>query len=126
MKAIQRKNYSEEFRRKVLAAYYGSQETVLMVARRFGVKQDTVSSWVHRDHRSENQKKSSTFASSKRKSMNKTEGKQDVIDSRLKSLEAELEHERMRSIALEKMIDVAERELGVAIRKKFGAKQFKK
>jgi hypothetical protein len=41
-------------------------------------------------------------------------------------LEAELEHERMRSIVLEKMIDVAERELEGSIRKKFGAKQFKK
>ncbi|MDR1610087.1 MAG: hypothetical protein LBS08_01070 [Candidatus Symbiothrix sp.] len=58
--------------------------------------------------------------------MNRTEAKQDATDSRIKSLEAELERERMRSIVLEKMIDVAGRELGVDIRKKFGAKQSRK
>jgi hypothetical protein len=58
--------------------------------------------------------------------MNKIEAKQDAVDSRIKSLEAKLERERMRSIVLEEMLDVAERELGVDIRKKFGAKQSKK
>ncbi|MDR1610086.1 MAG: transposase [Candidatus Symbiothrix sp.] len=48
MRKVQRKNYSEEFREKVLAAYYDGQETVLMIARRFGVKRDTVSGWVRR------------------------------------------------------------------------------
>ncbi|MDR1644428.1 MAG: transposase [Tannerellaceae bacterium] len=52
MRDIQRKNYSEEFREKVLSTYYGSQETVLMIARRFGVKRDTMASWVRRHDRS--------------------------------------------------------------------------
>jgi uncharacterized protein YjcR len=56
MRKVERKNYSEEFRKKVLAACYCSHETV--------------ASWVRRDPQSEDQKKSNTFASSKIKSMN--------------------------------------------------------
>ena len=44
----ERKFYSEEFRERVLTAYYNSNESVDMIARRFQVKRDTVSSWVHR------------------------------------------------------------------------------
>ena len=41
----ERKFYSEEFRERVLTAYYNSNESVDMIARRFQVKRDTVSSW---------------------------------------------------------------------------------
>jgi len=128
MREVQRKNYSEDFRIKVLAVYFDSEESVLMIARRFGVNRDTVASWVRRHHQSENEIKRATFASSKRISMSKKKEKSEAeqADLRLKSLKAELEHERMRSIVLEKMIDVAERELHVNIRKKYGAKQSKR
>ena len=46
-------------------------------------------------------------------------------DLRIKELERLLEDERLRSLAYSTMIDVAEEELGVPIRKKSGPKQSK-
>ena len=53
----ERKFYSEEFRERVLTAYYNSNESVDMIARRFQVKRDTVSSWVHRKRVASNKSK---------------------------------------------------------------------
>ncbi|MDR2764140.1 MAG: transposase [Tannerella sp.] len=53
----ERKFYSEEFKERVLTAYYNSKESVSMVARRFEVSRDTVSSWVYRKRRSSCSKK---------------------------------------------------------------------
>jgi transposase-like protein len=47
----------------------------------------------------------------------------DAKDRRIKELERLLEDERLRSLAYSTMIDVAEEELGVPIRKKSGPKQ---
>ncbi|MDR1273111.1 MAG: hypothetical protein LBK12_01050 [Odoribacteraceae bacterium] len=44
-------------------------------------------------------------------------------DSRIRELERALSMEKMRSECLEKMIEIAERELKIDIRKKSGAKQ---
>lgn len=43
-------------------------------------------------------------------------------DKRIKALEAELRNERLRSELWQKMVDVAENELQIDIRKKYGAK----
>jgi transposase-like protein len=45
---------------------------------------------------------------------------------RIKELEQQLEEERLRSVLLDTMIDIAEEQLHVSIRKKSGAKQLKK
>lgn len=49
----------------------------------------------------------------------------DAKDKRIKELERLLEDERLRSLGFSTMIDVAEEELGVSIRKKPGSKQSK-
>lgn len=47
----------------------------------------------------------------------------DPVELKLKKLEEELRVERLRTTALSTMIDIAERELKVDIRKKSGAKR---
>lgn len=49
--------------------------------------------------------------------------KLEALQKQLKSLEKELEHAQMKNIALETMIDVAEEQLKITIRKKSGPKQ---
>jgi RNase H-fold protein (predicted Holliday junction resolvase) len=49
--------------------------------------------------------------------------KQEILLKRLKQLEKQLEDAQMKNIALETLIDVAEEQLKIAIRKKAGAKQ---
>ena len=47
----------------------------------------------------------------------------ESLENQLKSLQAELEREKLKNLALSTMIDVAEEELHIEIRKKAGAKQ---
>ena len=48
------------------------------------------------------------------------------LEKRVKQLEQELENERLRVVLLDKIIEIAERDLKISIRKKSGAKQSKK
>jgi transposase len=45
------------------------------------------------------------------------------LENKIKELEKLLEHEKLRTTALNTMIDIAERELKISIRKKSGARQ---
>jgi|APFre7841882590_1041340.scaffolds.fasta_scaffold108022_1 transposase len=47
------------------------------------------------------------------------------LEARVKQLEEQLKYERLRTLALNTMIDIAERDLKISIRKKSGAKQSK-
>ena len=47
----------------------------------------------------------------------------ETLEARLKELQAELDREKLKNLALTTMIEVAEEELHIDIRKKAGAKQ---
>lgn len=53
----------------------------------------------------------------------KEKQKLDAAHKRLQQLEKQLEDAQMKNIALETMIDIAEEQLKIVIRKKFGPKQ---
>ncbi|MFA6572385.1 MAG: hypothetical protein WCT77_14250 [Bacteroidota bacterium] len=53
----------------------------------------------------------------------KERNKQEVLLKRIKELEKQLEDAQMKNIALETLIDVAEEQLKIPIRKKAGARQ---
>lgn len=56
--------------------------------------------------------------------MSESEKKElQAMQQRLKDLEKQLEDARIKNIALETLVDVAEKELNISIRKKPGAKQ---
>ena len=45
------------------------------------------------------------------------------LENEIKALKQELEDARLKNVVLETLVDVAERELAIPIRKKYGAKQ---
>lgn len=49
--------------------------------------------------------------------------KERELELKVKQLEQQLDHEKFRTLALNKMIDIAERDLKIVIRKKSGAKR---
>jgi hypothetical protein len=55
--------------------------------------------------------------------MNEQEIELLQLQNEIKELKHELEDARFKNIVLETLVDVAERELKIPIRKKFGAKQ---
>lgn len=113
--------YAEEFRKKVLDVYYGSEESIAQISERFDVNVETVRSWVFRSNSERD--KMSKLDETNNLTMKKEKTSSEDLEKRIQALEKALEDERMRSICLDKMIDIAEQELKIDIRKKSGAKQ---
>lgn len=116
----------------VAKAYLTSSKSLLETGKEFNVKLTTVQKWVHRygpelgysrtirqDFHTF-QAVSNTAGSMKKEHLTAAE-----MARRIEELEQQLKQEQMRSIVLDQMIDLAERELKISIRKKSGAKQSK-
>jgi transposase-like protein len=119
----ERRFYSEEFKERVLSAYYNSNASISMTAERFGLSRNTFSSWVFRKRTMSKSEQRDKFASLNALTMTKEELSHESLKSQIKDLEHRLSVEKMRSESLSKMIEIAERELKIDIRKKTGAKQ---
>lgn len=118
-----RNEYSRDFKRLVVKTYYESEASLQQVAENFNIKSGAI---IHRWLRIfgdefnplvMKKKKVQDLANSSREIPN------EELQLRIKELEQALEREKLRSFALDKMIDIAERDLNVSIRKKSGAKQ---
>ena len=119
----ERKFYTEVFKERVLRAYYNSNESVSQIAKRYGVSGNTVGTWVYRSRVSSGSKKRGKLAPSETVFMKREEMLPASKDGRICELERALAKAELRSECLEKMIEIAERELKIDIRKKSGAKQ---
>jgi len=129
---VDRTIYSPEFRRMVAKAYFTSSKSLSEIGKEFNVKMTTVHKWVLRygpefGHTRTIQQDFHTFqaVSNTASSMKKEHPTAEEMARRIEELEQQLKQEQMRSIVLDQMIDLAERELKISIRKKSGAKQSK-
>lgn len=130
---VKKNRYSKALRHAVLTAYFSGDERMVDIARRFGVCKGTIGTWASR-HKSEylhlERDTSKRFIFATQPAKESTVGEEKLtaseLESRLKVLEQQLEHERMRSACLDNLIDIAERDLNIVIRKKSGAKQSEK
>jgi transposase-like protein len=116
----ERRFYTEEFKEQVLSAYNSSDESAAETARRFKVNPDTVKSWVYRK-RTEFpffSAESVKFAELETNRMGKNKKlSPEEMEPRIKELEQELAVEKMRTESMSKMIEIAERELKIDIKK---------
>jgi len=115
--------YSDEFKRKVVQEHlmYGTPKDQLRI--KYGIKgKSEILKWMRKFEIS------NEVSMSKSKGFSKPSiGEESQEVSKLKAevarLERALEHEALRGRALDKLIDIAERELKISVRKKSGAKQ---
>ncbi len=132
-----RKKCSEALKRQVAKSYYRGKKSTYVLAAEYGFSQSAVHRWVqlYRDEFAPDlaiKQEVAIFGSlddnSKSKEMKKKTGElsREELIRRVSELEKNLEYETMRGAVLDKMIDIAERDLKIPIRKKSGAKQFKK
>lgn len=130
---IIQKQYSKELRDALLTAYFTGHESGAAIAKRFGVNPGTVSVWITRyknqyiqlrPHPTNNPIFEEELQNTA--NMPKEKPSRAELELRINQLEEQLEEERMRSTCLDKMIEIAERDLKISIRKKSGAKQSKK
>ena len=127
---VEKRVYTRDFQRMVAKAYYTSDKSMAKVGKEFKVKTGTVYRWTQRYKYEFSNERSirqeiSTFKSvpNTEPAMKKPKLTPDQMEQRIQELEAQLKQEQMRSTVLDKIIDLAEQDLKISIRKKSGAKQ---
>jgi transposase len=109
--------YENSFKRHVVAEYLQGDLSLAAIGRKYGLDRRQVHEW-------KTQYYGELVLSIKADSMTEQEQKDlEVLKAQYELLKRALEDEQMRTYALESLIDVAEQELKIDIRKKRGAKQ---
>lgn len=101
------------------------------LAEKYGISRTTICKWVmihqgiHNLPLTEKQQQHSVYSmSNKRKKLNPDEQQSaEVLQQKIAALEKQLEWEKLRVEALDTMINIAEKDLNIVIRKKPGAQQ---
>ncbi len=118
-KSGKRSPYSDSFRRMVVEEVLSGSIYIAGAAKKYGIAhRSTVSSWLKWYHNNTDieRLKSTPVAE-------KETDKISVDSEQLQALKAELEFAKLKIIGLETLIDVAEEQLNIDIRKKPGTKQ---
>jgi transposase len=111
--------YSMEFKQAVIQEVLSGHMSKDEARRRYGIKgKSTVLRWIR--------KFDSTQAVKMKKQSSNLNEQAKLLQAENKRLREELELERLRVLSLNVMIDLAEEQFSIPIRKKSGAKQSKK
>ena len=125
---VEKQVFSEAFKRMVAKAYYTSNKSLAKIGQEFKVHSSNVYHWSRQFSGEVSMRQEiSTFKSvtNIEPEMKNPKLSPDQMEQRILELEAQLKQEQMRSTVLDKMIDLAEQDLKISIRKKSGAKQCK-
>lgn len=116
--------YSDEFKYKVVQEYLNSDFSHEELLKKYSIGgHSCITNWMRKFGLKEGPKlKSSKFSITMAKGKKKTP-EELALEAKVKELEKVLEYEKLRSLALDTMIDVAEKNLKISIRKKPGTKQ---
>jgi transposase-like protein len=116
--------YSDDFKRTVVHHYLTSNDSMEITAKKFKITSySSIMQWVRKLG---GEFRTSEMNNSPEKPKTEHPNTPEEMALRIKELEQALERERLMNLATNKLIDVAERDLNISIRKKSGAKQSKK
>jgi len=116
--------YSESFRRKVIEEYLTGNVSKMFLLRKYNIKMKSgIQRWMklygYEDHKQPVIIKfKAVIHHALIKKMNTDKASKKQLEERIRELERQLEDERLRSEAYERIIEKAEKELKVPIRKK--------
>ncbi len=119
------KVYDDSFKLQVLSDYYGSGMSMKFIIRKWCISETSFYKWlkfwpVDSKELSLPDEIISTYRMSIK---DKEKSNEQILHDRISDLEKSLAMERLRNRALEKIIEIAEREEGISILKKGGVKQ---
>jgi transposase-like protein len=106
------------FKLKVAKAYVDGDQSYQQLSLQYGLQRSLICRWVKRFY--------GELSSSKPTCLDMTEAEQKELESLKKQnaeLKKQLEYAELKATAFEIMVDVAEKQLGVSIKKKPGTKQ---
>jgi transposase len=116
-------SYTDDFKLKVVQDYLMTDTSFTDMQKKYGIKsRSSISDWI-RKFGVESPDESQIELLGAMKEQNNRTPREQELELKLKKLEKELEHERLRNLALNTMIDIAERDLKIKVRKNSGAKQ---
>ena len=116
-------HYTDEFKLRVIQDYVNSDLGYEETMKKYGILGNgCISNWMRKFGFKSPDSKTLKLQNQMSKEADKTQ-KERELEQKLKKLEEQLEHEKLRNLALNKMIDIAERDLKTPIRKKPGAKR---
>jgi transposase-like protein len=125
-KVKSQKKYSDSLKREVGRRYLREEFSYAVAAEEYGLKDKTVAKefvkWYRMQLEKENKNGQEEEPSSEAK-VEAAAGNLDEALARIKELERALYMSELKGEALETMLDIAKRDLGIDVRKKYGAKQ---
>ena len=120
MKVAMRDGYTEAFKKHVVREVEEGKITQVEASRRYGILgHSTILKWCRKYGRLKFTRSSGT----KGIVMEKRDIELLRLRNEVHELKQELESARIKNVVLETLVDVAERELQIPIRKKYGAKR---
>ena len=119
-----RRFYTPEFKYEVLSHYYSHGENRRKTFEKFNIGEDRLCKWIqtYKIEKEGVSLQTELEKSFQMKHQQDTDS-QEAMRQRVEALEKALEYERMRCRGYEKLIEIAEKEEGISILKKDGAKQ---
>jgi transposase-like protein len=106
------RRYSEEFKRAIVSDFEGGKYSVLQLAKLHGIGDQLIYNWIYKY--SKFNEKGYRVVENKDSSGTKVKS----LEARVKELEGAVGRKQMSIDYLEKMIELAEAELGIEIKKK--------
>lgn len=116
--------YTEEFKLKVVKEYIESDLSQTYLMEKYGIRGNScITNWIRKFGLSKSDNDLRSPIEKRTKIMSEKSKLEKELELKIKQLEKEIEYEKLRSHALDTLINVAERDLNIPIRKKPGAKQ---
>jgi transposase-like protein len=119
-----------DLKSQIIAEYLTQGVGFRKLAQKYGISRTTICKWVaihqgiHNLPPTEKQKRYSTSSmNSSPKKSSSQEQSVEQLQQKIAALEKQLEWEKLRAEALDTMINIAEKDLNIPIRKKPGAQQ---
>jgi transposase-like protein len=116
-------HYTDEFKYKVVQEYLSTDLSQVALLKKYGIRGSTcILNWMRKFGLEKPNDEQIKILQAMSKASEKTLYERE-LEKKVKELEQLLEHEKLRTTALNTMIDIAEQELKISIRKKSGAKR---
>jgi transposase-like protein len=116
-------SYTDDFKLKVVQDYLKTDATVSEIQKKYGIKSGScISDWIRKFGLNKPTQREIEFENAMKEQIQKTAREQE-LELEIQQLKKELDKERLRTLALNTMINIAERDLKIKVRKNSGAKQ---
>lgn len=116
-------HYTDEFKYRVVQEYLNTELSQVAIQKKYGIKGSScILNWRRKFGFEEPNNEQIKIRQVMSKESEKTTYERE-LEKKVRELQQLLEYEKLRTTALNTMIDIAERELKISIRKKSGAKR---